>query len=263
MKLNFQKQYDYADGLFKDVYSFTNTKKFQPLKSIDRDLVEEVFNFAYGMSFGGEGHHRVHRTGGSNRRSNGELFADTFQGKLAEFALWSTFKDNNLDVVRPDTEMYGEGLWDSSDFNFKEKKIAVKSTKSYGQLLLLESEDWNNEGLYIPNLNTGSESYDYFVLIRLEPFTADILLKNRLYFNNTASEEKLKGLISEYEYTFDIPGYMSRRTLIEMIRRNYFIPKGAYLNKIYKKNLIDANNYYIQTGNLKNIKGLIDDLIQL
>ncbi|PGS54241.1 hypothetical protein [Bacillus sp. AFS041924] len=263
MKLQLIRQLNPKVGRYQDVYRFTNRKEFVPIATFSHEVIEEVFNFAYDMSFGRQGHHRNHRTGGNNRRRNGEIFADTFQGKLAEFALWSVLNDNGVLVPRPDLEMYEEGVWDSSDFEYLDRKIAVKSTKSFGQLLLLEAEDWNEEGLYIPNLNTNNELYHYFVLIRLEPYTADILRQNRLYFNDICNRDALRELIMEQEFTYDIPGYMTRNDLVQLIENNYFIPQGAFLNRIGPNNIMDADNYYIQAGNLHNIQELIEMLQNL
>lgn len=260
MWLQRTRKCDPEDGRYKDVYSFTNKRTFSPINTFSHEIIKEVFDFAYGMSFGSEGHHRNYRTGGNKRRRNGEIFADTFQGKLAEFALWEVFNNNGLSVPIPDLEMYDKGVWDSSDFEYMGRKIAVKSTKSFGQLLLLEAEDWNKEGLYIPNLNTDNELYHYFILVRLEPYTADILRGNRFYFNDACDRDVLKELIMTQKYTYDIPGYMTRKNLVQLIERNYFIPQGAYLNRISRNNRMDADNYYLQAGNLHTIDGLIERL---
>ncbi|SDO03281.1 hypothetical protein SAMN05518871_109154 [Psychrobacillus sp. OK028] len=262
MRLHVEEQYDHEDNS-QTVYSFTNTKAFSPISVISTEVLEEVFEFAFGMSFGGQGYHRNHRAGGIDRRRNGQIFADTFQGKLAEFALWDFFISNNLEVPKPDTEMYEEGIWDTSDFEYKDIKIAVKSTKSYGQLMLLESEDWNDEGLYIPNLNTGNELYHYFILLRIQPFTQSILLENRCLFNDIIDKDSLKELIMQQEYSYDIPGYITNRNLVQLIENNYFIPQGAYLNVIHEKNKMDADNYYIQTGHMHPINRLIKILQNL
>lgn len=243
------------------IYTFTNKKQYVPMGTFSKEILEEVFDFAYGMSFGKEGHHRNFRTGGTNRRKNGEIFADTFQGKLAEFALYEKFIGNGLNVPKPDLEMYEEGVWDSSDFEYRGRKIAVKSTKSYGQLLLLESEDWNEQGLYIPNLGTKNELYHYFVLVRLSTFVADILKKNKVYYNDVTDRASLKSKIINESFSYELTGYITRNNLIQMIEQNYFIPKNAFLNN--KKNRMDADNYYIQVGNLHNIQGLIDSLKNL
>jgi hypothetical protein len=49
--------------------------------------------------------------------------------------------------------------------------ISIKATKHFGQLLLLETKDWNNNGQYIPNLSLEKQSqYDYFILVRTNYF---------------------------------------------------------------------------------------------
>ncbi len=57
---------------------------------IEQNIIIESFNFAYNMVFG-EGYHRKHRSGGQYSRKNGELFANTFQGKIAEFVVYNEF----------------------------------------------------------------------------------------------------------------------------------------------------------------------------
>ena len=96
------------------------------------------------MSFAyGESKHRECRSGGNKKRKNGEIFANTFQGKLAEFALYQIFEQNNINVEYPDLEVYDRGVWDIYDLKVNDNLIAVKSTKAYGNLLLLETKDWN------------------------------------------------------------------------------------------------------------------------
>lgn len=98
------------------------------------------------MSFGGNGEHRNHRTGGTHQRKKGEIFANAFQGKLAECAIYNQFY-NELDITEPDFETYGLGEWDDADFYINDFKISIKSTKSFGNLLLLETRDWNRNRL--------------------------------------------------------------------------------------------------------------------
>ncbi|MFS0655105.1 hypothetical protein [Bacillus sp. 179-C3.3 HS] len=257
MRLNLEKHHAL------DVYSFTNTKAYSPISTLSKEVIEGVFEFAYGMSFEGQGHHRNHRTGGIDRRRNGQKFADTFQGKLAEFALRNYFITNNLEVAEPDTEMYEEGVWDTSDFEYKDIKIAVKSTKSFGQLMLLESEDWNDKGLYIPNLGTGNELFDYFILLRIHPFTQSILSTNRCLLNDTIDKDNLKEIIMQQEYSYDIPGYISHNNLVQIIENDYFIPQGAFLNRIDDRNKMDADNYYFQAGFMHPTDRLINRLKDL
>ena len=62
--------------------------------------------------------------------------------------------------------------------------INIKSTKYYGDLLLLERADWNHEGRYIPNLDRENVIYDFFVLVRIKPDIVKKLKEKRLYFSD-------------------------------------------------------------------------------
>ena len=114
------------------------------------------------------------------------------------------------------------GQWDSFDFLINNKKINVKSTKHFGNLMLLEEGDWNNNAEYIPNVASNNHIYDLFVLIRIDSRT-----------NN-----------------YDIPGFITRSDLIKIIEKKHLIKKGQLLNGRIP---MDANNYYIQTGDMRNI----------
>jgi hypothetical protein len=256
-KLRVSQRFDREKRVNKTLYSFTNAKKFSSLDNFTEDEVSEVFDFAWGMSFGDDGDHRNYRTGGTHRRKKGEIFADTFQGKLAEFALYKVFAENNLETPRPDTKMYRLGTWDSSDFDIKGIKLAVKSTKSKGQLLLLESADWNDEGNYIPNLDSDNSSYTAFILIRLTPFASDLLKQKRWLYKDNIDKDELKDLITSETFSYDIPGCVPKKMLVKAIKENLFIPQGSYLGKMYESNRMDANNYYVQSGDMVDINKLI------
>ena len=86
-------------------------KHFNPRDRIKEEYVEESFEFAYSMTFGRSGKHRSYRSGGSHRRKNGEIFANTFQGKLCEFALYQTLKDKNLTLQFVDTPVSSLVFW--------------------------------------------------------------------------------------------------------------------------------------------------------
>ena len=93
---------------------FTKTKKFEKTQFFKPSTVLSVFDFAYKMTFGNEGEHRNHRSGGTHNRKLGEIFADTFQGKLSEFAVYNTlYKDFEMAV--PDLEVWKLGKWDDVD----------------------------------------------------------------------------------------------------------------------------------------------------
>ena len=114
----------------KDGHNFfiPATKVFNP-NEIKRDYVNETLNFAYAMTFGSEGAHRDHRTGGQAKRKNGEIFINAFQGKLAEYAIYQYLIEKGITVEKPDIDVYDLGKWDSCDFEVNKYRISVKSTK--------------------------------------------------------------------------------------------------------------------------------------
>ena len=200
----------------------TKRKFFTPSAQISKDGINKARDFASKMTSKQIGEHREYRTGGSHFRSTKEIFINAFQGKLAEVAFYEYFKDKYLQINEPDFETYPKGQWDNFDFVINNKKINVKSTKHFGNLMLLEQGDWNNSAEYIPNIGSNNHIYDLFVLLRID---------SRI--NN-----------------YDIPGFITRNDLMHIIQKQHIIKKGQMLNG---KIPMDANNYYVQAGDMRNI----------
>lgn len=117
------------------------------------EYVRQSFDFAYDMTFGRVGQHRDHRTGGTHKRRNGEIFANAFQGKLCEFALYIALNDKH-DIGFPDLSVNPLGEWDNYDFNIDGHNISVKSTKFFGQLTEMESSVSLYYKMYQQNKNS-------------------------------------------------------------------------------------------------------------
>lgn len=135
------------------------------------------------------------------------------------------------------------------------KHIAVKSTKYFGQLLLLETKDWNEAGEYIPNQAEGNTIYDYIILVRLEPEGARIMSTINMLKKSEAEipmnyKKILRENILMQHWKYDIPGFILRQDLIHIIHEKQIIPQGAKLNG---RKSMDASNYYVQAGNLHDI----------
>lgn len=241
-------------------YFITNKRDFKEI-AIDRSVIADCFDFAWNMVFG-EGHHRNQRSGGKHKRKNGELFANTFQGKLAEFVTYKELQKRGLTgIVKPDTGIYGKGIWDDVDLEYRGKKINIKSASFFSNLLLLETKDWNDRGEYIPNLdNTSSKDYDFFLLVRIKPDLKSILQKEKLFYANEIDLEQLKEIILGEEYTFDFAGVCTQETIKHIIEEGYLLPQNSLLNGKIK---MDANNYYIQCGDLKDFDFLFGELQKL
>lgn len=265
----------------ENTYQFTSKKDFEKLENFKKKSIESTFNFAYDMSFGGKGKHRDHRNGGNHKRKNGEIFINTFQGKLAEFGIYNEFYTRDFQIPYPDLETYDLGTWDKYDFEVNNKKIAVKSTKPFGQLLLLETKDWTKDGRYIPNIGTENDTYNYFILVRIKATAinnkenekniekdkdteknkninnAESLMKdNKLFYSDKVDKDQLKKLIFSFDWSYDIPGFITHKELVYAIENKFILPQGSTLGK---STIMDAENYYIQTGDMNDI----DELFKL
>lgn len=211
--------------------------------------IEKVFDFAYRMAFTSEGEHRNNRSGGDHNRRNGEIFANTFQGKIAECAACNYFYKFDKSVY-PDFSVYKLGEWDTVDLTVCGKEIAIKSTKHFGQLLLLETKDWDKNGNYIPNIDKSVSSYDYLVLIRMKPSCEEILKQNSLFYSDFINREDLHRLVTGRVWSYNYVGYITKSHLIQIIRDMHILPRGSLLNGSTK---MDAENYYVQAGDMRDL----------
>lgn len=238
-----------VNGISKTVNSRV---QFNQIGQINPTYVEKVFEFAYAMSFGDEGWHRRNRTGGLHNRKNGEIFANAFQGKISEYAIYQEL-NSNYRLEEPDLSVFGEGVWDDSDFIIKDKKISVKSTKSFGNLLLLEQDDWNSLGQYIPNLESSDGNYAVTILARIKPFCEDIMKKMCVLYSNQVNKDDIKKTIMKQNWVYDIPGFITQLDLVNIIKDEHVIFRGDMLNG---KIPMDADNYYVQAGNMRKLNEL-------
>jgi hypothetical protein len=140
--------------------------------------------------------------------------------------------------------------YNTVDLSVCGKEIAVKSTKYFGQLLLLETKDWDRNGNYIPNIDKTVSSYDLLVLIRMKPSCEDILKQNRLLYSDFIKRKDLHCLLIKHAWSYNYVGYMTKNDLIHVICNKYTLPKGALLNG---STLMDAENYYVQAGDMRSL----------
>lgn len=236
-----------------------NSKRIFIENLISDDQLQRALDFAFDMIYGA-GYHRSSRTGGRTIRSKGEKFCNTFQGKLAEIILHDLFLSATIEVKELDFGIYGVGEWDDCDLIANGKRVNIKSASSFSNLLLLETEDWDLKGRYLPDLATHKETmFDYFALVRFKPDVKRIM-SDACYFNVNTSIAKavLEELLFNRKWYYDVGGCIDNACLMKMISLKYIIPKGAYLNGKIK---MDASNYYIQAGNMAKIDALINKLM--
>ena len=239
----------------KGSFYIDQPREFKANGYLDIDDIYGSFDFAYDMTFGNQGEHRSHRSGGQTHRKNGEIFIDAFQGKLSEFAFYNVFRHSKIHADPPDTRVMGLNQWDSVDLVANGVKIAIKSTKKFGNLLLLETKDWDDDGRYVPNVERGDSEYDFFVLIRIDPDGTSIMKENRLFYSEYADYMFLRDLLTTLDWKANLTGYISREQLVdEVIRERHILPKNSLLNGNTR---MDAENYYVQAGDLNSISELI------
>ena len=205
---------------------------------INIDFISEVFNFCFDMTYGDKGEHRSYRSGGSHSRKKGEIFCDTFQGKVGEYFVYQKLLELGVDCNKPDMETWGLGQWDDSDFVINGKTINVKSMAHFSNLLLLETKDWKSDGTYIPN----SKPYDYFIVSRIKPDLKKIFKSNRLLYSDDTPYSKIESILAGINFEADIPGYIDNAMLKKVIVNKQILPKGSLLNGRIP---MDAENYYI------------------
>lgn len=240
-------------------YRVSHKRDFVRNGILRQEDASECFDFAYGMTFGGSGAHRDHRSGGQSHRHMGEIFINTFQGKLAEFALYNyAVIVGEMSIDPPDTEMMELTRWDSFDMNIERSIINVKSTKKRGNLLLLETRDWDSNGRYIPNSESGFEAYDFFVLARVDPDGEKILHEHGLLYSDSTDREILRRIILSERWRVNLAGYITGEELIdEVIEPGHILPQNSTLNRYTR---MDAENYYVQAGDMHEIDGLLKEI---
>lgn len=240
-------------------YNVNLKKEFIRNGIITLDDVNRCFEFAFGMTFGGQGAHRNHRSGGQARRPLGEIFINTFQGKLAEFALYNyAVRVGQFKLDPPDTEMMELTKWDSFDMEIEGLIISVKSTKRRGNLLLLETKDWSSDGRYIPNSESGCERYDYFVLARVDPDGEKVMRERGLISLEDVDENILREAVLSERWRVNLTGYITGEELMDdVISAGQILPQNSVLNGSTR---MDAENYYVQSGDMHEIEELIAEI---
>lgn len=171
---------------------------------------------------------------------------------MGEVAFYRWCKNRGKsEISEIDFDCFDLGKWDSSDFILTKKnnnklKVAVKTTKDFGNLLLLEVKDWQviktetkHEAIYIPNKDKDCRGfYDYIVLCRV---------KTNLQINpQSLTEDSLEVMAKSLEVKLQVVGMIENKELAEIINSGkYKIYQGDTLNQ---STIMDADNYYIQSG---------------
>lgn len=147
---------------------------------------------------------------------------------------------------------------DEEDLIANEKTISIKSSAHFSHLLLLETEDYDNNGNYLPNVKSGKLSkYDYYVMIRVKPDIKSLFKTQRWLYKEQLEKKTINNVINSNEWSYDFAGWISHKELVKIIQEKQVIPQNALLNGKIK---MDANNYYVQSGDLYSLEGIIREL---
>ena len=202
-----------------------------------KETFDKVFSFAYAMAFE-DGHIRGYRSGGSAIRNSTERFANTFQGKLAEFCVVRQLKKWQLNADDPDVGVYGQGVSDAGfDVLVDGHKGSIKSASFFSNLLLLETKDYDHDATYLP---TGVQNR-FIVFARVKPKIE--------ISNGVADKQGLYNALAKEQWLLDCPGFVTIETFKQIIREKMIILRGSFLNNT--KCIIDADNYYLHCGDMQ------------
>jgi len=224
--------------------------------------LKQAFLFSWNMTFGANGEHRSHRSGGQLIRENMQKFCDVFIGKLGEVAFFniSIKRETVSNITEIDYECYGLGKWDISDFIINNQyHISIKTTKHFGNLLLLEEKDWivqDKKAIYIPNKNAESKGvYDFLFFSRVKTNIHDLLKGLNLseVNDNELNNIFFNQIINDVSVCLEVVGFVSNIDLVSMIEEGYILPQNALLNKNTR---MDASNYYLQSGYFRPYKAI-------
>lgn len=235
-----------------NAYSIINKRAFNDINCINVEItpnqLESVLEFCYQMTFGAEGEHRNHRTGGQYQRNLKNIFIDTFTGKIGEFAFFNHYHNRGREVSEVDLTVHQLGVWDNGDFEVgyqnRNYRVAIKTTQHYGNLLLLESADWavvDNQAVYLPN--TDSITYDSLFFCRVKSNIKE-------NFPENPTQAQIINLANAIELQAQIVGWISNNDLVNIINNGYILPQNSLLNGNTR---MDATNYYIQSGCLRTV----------
>lgn len=241
-------------------FAINNPRPYRPIEPFTENIVDTCGRFALQMTFEQLGQHKKVRSGGSHIRELLEIFENTFQGKLAEFAavnlLRPALPSQNL---APGLDVAPLGYWEDTDIFGPNYSIEVKSTKHFGNLLLLERANWNRDGTYRHTHTNGSSPISHVVMVRIKPNVHELLSGNKnLLVESPDRDTKIVSLLRSEKWTYDCPGYASSEDLRTLFRDGFLIKRGSRLGE--KAIQIDADNYYLQTGDLRPIPTLISEL---
>jgi len=215
-------------------------KSFLPNTSLKDLSIVKCIDFAKEMAYG-EGFHNAKAFAGSSyTRENKEIFINTLQGKIAELGFYNLMYARGMTPDKlPDFRIWGKGIWEDCDFEFKNGtiKVSLKSTKHFGNLLLLEKNRYNANGEYLEPANGQTPvKHDYIFLSRVKGVDS---------YNPS-------DYATPFKINCEITGFITHDLFKELIHKNKYIKKGTRLGIP-----LIVDNYYIVASDLYPIEDFI------
>jgi hypothetical protein len=211
-------------------------KKFISNTVLKSQSILKCVDFASNMAYG-KGHHQAKSFGGDNyTRENKEIFINTLQGKIAELGFYNLMYSNGLVPDKlPDFGVWGKGKWEDCDFEFENGriKVSLKSTKFFGNLLLLEKNRYNLNGEYIEPANG------------IAPIKHDFIFFSRV---KGVDSHNPADYIQPFDISCEITGFITHSQFLQIIKSGQIINKGVRLGIP-----MIVDNYYVVASELSPI----------
>lgn len=212
----------------------TGKRSFLPNVSLTKEQFFECLEFAKNMAYWWN--HKTLAFGGNNYNRNAkEVFINALQWKLAEVGFYNFYTNKwRNDIPKPDFWVWERWTWEDCDMEIWWKKISIKSTKNFWNLLLLEKNRYSMEWLYLePAEWVEPIKYDLTYLVRVSGITS----------SNPDDYVSMDWI--EIEVTW----YLTHTEFLSLITTQQYIPHGILL---WKKELI-VDNYYICSWDLHRV----------
>jgi len=220
------------------IFESDTKKEFCPDTKLKPESIKKCLFFASEMAYG-RGYHKSQSFGNSHyNRSPNEIFVNTFQGKLAELAVYNELSNLGIRPDKPpEFDIWGKGKWEDCDFTINNGQIraSVKSTKWFGNLLLLETHKYNQKGEFLETAESEPQMYDFTFMVRIAG----------------VKSPKPENYLTLNEIDVEVTGFMSHSKFLQVIEEKQIITKGIMLGTPL---LVD--NYYIFAQDLTEVKYL-------
>jgi hypothetical protein len=166
-------------------------------------------------------------------RNKWEIFKNALQWKLAEVWFYNYYTTKWKKMEKPDFWVWERWKWEDCDMIINDKKISIKSTKHFWNLLLLEKDRYSKDWLYL-------EPADW-----KEPIKHDLIYFIRVKWIDSSNPNDYKSI---QNIDIEITWYITHEIFIDIINQKLIIEKW---NILWIPMIVD--NYYICSSDLTHV----------